>query len=81
MPSPIIREAKPDDASALVELFHRLYAETSFLLFEPGELELKPADLGERIRQTKANASGTMCVAHASGGLVGLVVCCTLGST
>jgi RimJ/RimL family protein N-acetyltransferase len=51
-----VREAVPDDAAALLRLFQEIHAETSFMLFEPGEWhptveeQAKRIELGEKTR-------------------------------
>ena len=40
-----IRLAGPEDADALLDLQHRLDAQSEFMLFEPGEREQDPARL------------------------------------
>ena len=43
-----IRLAGPEDADALLDLQHRLDAQSEFMLFEPGEREQDPARLRDR---------------------------------
>lgn len=68
----IVRPAAPPDASALIPLFERLYAETSFLLNEPGETRLSAEEQAQRIERTAATGGGAMFVAEADGTLVGV---------
>lgn len=68
-----IREAVPDDAEALIRLFERLYAETTFLLMEPGELAWNREDYARRIGETQKAESGVMYVAEDNHELAGVV--------
>ena len=47
-----IRLAGPQDAGALLDLQHRLAAQSEFMLFEPGEREQDPARLRDRLLAT-----------------------------
>ena len=44
-----IREAQPEDASAVIALFEKLYTETKFLLFEPGEATVHDVAIFPRV--------------------------------
>jgi ribosomal protein S18 acetylase RimI-like enzyme len=46
---PQIRLAGPEDAGALLDLQHRLDAQSEFMLLEPGEREQSPARLRDRL--------------------------------
>jgi len=68
-----IREAVANDAEAVIQLLERLYAETSFLLLEPGEQVWNKDEYARRIAQARADRSGMMYVAEADGALTGVV--------
>jgi len=69
-----IRLAGPQDADALLDLQHRLDAQSEFMLFEPGEREQDPARLRDRLL-AQGPAGSFDLVAGAgdaeSGGLAG----------
>ena len=65
-----VRLAGPDDAAALLALQHRLDAQSSFMLLEPGEREQDPDRLRARLR-AQGPAGGFDLVAGSGGGLAG----------
>ena len=67
-----IREADPADASEVVDLFQRLYAETKFLLYEPGEAVPAVRETADRMALAAQNETGAMFVAEAQGKLIGV---------
>ena len=67
-----VREATPDDAAASIALFERLYAETSFLLWEPGEAHVTVEEQARRIAQTAENDAGVTFCCEAGGELIGV---------
>jgi RimJ/RimL family protein N-acetyltransferase len=68
-----IREATPDDASAVIALLERLYAETNFLLYEPGEMKSNVETYARRMAEGIEKGSWMMFVAECDGSLVGTV--------
>jgi ribosomal protein S18 acetylase RimI-like enzyme len=65
-----IRLAGPQDADGLLALQHRLDAQSSFMLLEPGEREREPGRLYARL-VTQGEAGSFDLVAGPEGGLVG----------
>jgi RimJ/RimL family protein N-acetyltransferase len=59
-----IREALPDDAPAVIALFEMLYAETKFLMREPGEAVPSAEQYAERIAHGSKTASELWFVAE-----------------
>ena len=68
-----IREATPDDAKAVISLLERLYSETHFLLYEPGELNHDVAQYAHRMDQAGRKGSWVMFVAENGDGMVGVI--------
>lgn len=68
-----ICEAVPDDASNIIALLQRLYSETPFLLFEPGEMVPDVAVFAQRIAESAQQEAGAMFVAEMHGELVGVI--------
>jgi RimJ/RimL family protein N-acetyltransferase len=66
-----IREATPDDAGAVIALLERLYAETSFLLYEPGEMKSNVEVYARRMAEGIEKGNWTMFIADCDGSLVG----------
>jgi hypothetical protein len=66
-----IREAEAADAAAVIALFERLYAETSFLLYDPGESVPQVEDYAQRMDAARAARSGAMFVVESEHTLVG----------
>ena len=59
-----IREARPDDAAALIALARRIYGETSFMLFAPDEFAPDVAEYARRIADVGRREDGVMFVAE-----------------
>jgi len=68
-----IRRAVEDDAPALVELRRRLFAETSFMLWEPAEFTSTADDERKRIARLHGRANSLMLVAESASQPVGLL--------
>jgi RimJ/RimL family protein N-acetyltransferase len=62
-----VREARPNDAAGVIELFQKLYSETSFMLYEPGEWTATPDDYAQRIEQVWNGEAGVMFVCENDG--------------
>ena len=69
-----VREAIPDDAESVIALFQLLYAETAFLLYEPGESVPRVEDYAQRIRDATDTQSGAMFVAEDGNRLIGVII-------
>jgi GNAT superfamily N-acetyltransferase len=70
---PNVREAGPQDAAAVLDLFQLLYAETDFMLYEPGESVPPIAQYADRIRDVAKKEDGAMFVAESGSRVVGVV--------
>ena len=68
----VIREATAEDATGLITLFEGLYAETKFLMLEPGESVPRVEQYADRIRQSSATTSEMWFVAEAEGQFLGV---------
>lgn len=66
-----VREATPEDAAAIITLFKAIYAETTFMLVEPGEWNPAAEEQARRIEQNARTGSGVTVVAEADGRLIG----------
>ncbi|MES9938112.1 MAG: GNAT family N-acetyltransferase [Sedimenticola sp.] len=69
----IIREAIPEDATALIQLFNALDRETDFMLFEPDERDISPARQKELIESFASTSSQLLMVAEQDRKLVGFI--------
>lgn len=67
-----IREAVPNDAERVISLLQQLYAETKFLLYEPGEIVPEQAEFARRIADNTQRQSGVMVLAEMNGSLAGI---------
>ncbi len=65
-----IRTAGPDDAAALLELLHKLDAQSAYMMLEPGEREPAPDRLRDRLAGQDAAGSFDL-VAEEAGRLAG----------
>lgn len=68
-----IREAIPTDAAAVIALFDKLYGETNFLLYAPGEATPDEQEYARRIAEVAAKDKGVMFVAEADAELIGVI--------
>jgi RimJ/RimL family protein N-acetyltransferase len=68
-----IRDATSEDAGSVIELFQRLYSETSFLLYDPGESVPPVEDFAKRIDDGRTRESFVILVAEDSDGLIGFI--------
>lgn len=69
-----IREARINDAAAMLELFKKLDSETCFMLMEPGERKTSLAEQQEQIENFANTVSKLMAVAEIRGHIVGFIV-------
>ena len=69
----LIRRAVEDDAPALIELRRRLFAETSFMLWEPAEFTNTADDERKRIARLQGRANSVVLLAEAASQPVGLL--------
>ena len=67
-----IRQAAPEDAPKLIMLFETLYAETKFLMHEPGEAVPSADRYTERIAQGARDGFELWFVAEVEGQLIGV---------
>lgn len=67
-----IRTATIEDAAAVVAFFQKLYAETRFMLFEPGEAVPTVSEQAQRIQRGIETTSGTMLLCEADNQLIGV---------
>ena len=67
------REARRDDAPALLELKRQLDQETRFMLLEAGERNEQTEDVAGAIRRVEASPNSALIVADTASGLVGYV--------
>ncbi len=68
-----LREARPDDAEALLGLQHALDGETTMMMLEVGERATSVDELRERLRAAALSPSSTVLMAVAGDELVGHV--------
>jgi RimJ/RimL family protein N-acetyltransferase len=68
-----IRDVAPEDAGSVIALFQRLYSETSFLLYDPGESVPRAADYAKRIGDGRASENFVILIAENSDGLIGFL--------
>jgi RimJ/RimL family protein N-acetyltransferase len=73
MNQPHVREAVAEDAAALIALVRRLYAETEFLLYEPGEFVPPIVEYARRIHETSLREDGVMFLVEANNARVGVL--------
>ena len=66
-----IREATVADAAAVIDFFQQLYAESRFMLFEPGESVPTLSEQEQRIGRATAMDSGTMLLCEAEHQIIG----------
>ena len=66
-----IRAARPEDAARLIALFEKLYSETKFMLYEPGEAVPGEQEYTQRIEQNAKTESGVLFVAEVEGEAIG----------
>jgi RimJ/RimL family protein N-acetyltransferase len=71
VPLHTIRLATPEDAPALLALQHRLDAQSSFMLLEPGEREQAPGRLRARLQDQARTGSFDLVAADELGDLAG----------
>ena len=67
-----VREALCSDSARLIAFFKRLYSETDFMLFEPGEFTLTEEEQARRIEQMAKSQSGAMFVCEIDGDIIGV---------
>jgi len=67
-----IRTATIEDAAAVVAFFQQLYAESHFMLFEPGEAVPTISEQAQRIQRGIETTSGTMLLCEADNQLIGV---------
>ncbi len=70
----IIREIKPEDTEAYMELVQKIDQETEFMLAEPGERVRTPATVRKIIQELKNYPNQTIFLAEQSGFLLGYLV-------
>jgi RimJ/RimL family protein N-acetyltransferase len=68
-----IRQSTPDDAQAVISLLERLYSETSFLLYEPGELTHDVEQYARRMDEAARKGNWVMFVAESGDCMVGVI--------
>lgn len=68
-----IREAKTEDADALLALKRALDHETTFMLLEPGERTTTETEVAEQLQRAVARPNSLVLVAEAAGEFVGYV--------
>jgi RimJ/RimL family protein N-acetyltransferase len=69
----LVRRAVEDDAPALIELRRQLFAETSFMLWEPAEFTNTADDERKRIVRLQGRANSVVLVAESASQPVGLL--------
>jgi RimJ/RimL family protein N-acetyltransferase len=68
-----IREAKTEDADALLALKRALDRETTFMLLEPGERTTTESEVAEQLQRAAARPNSVVLVAEVAGEFVGYV--------
>lgn len=66
-----IREASESDAENLVSLIKQVEKEADFMLMEPGERQVTPERLKQRIASFRKSGNSTLFVAENGGRLIG----------
>jgi RimJ/RimL family protein N-acetyltransferase len=69
----VVRRADESDASSLLTLRKRLFEETEFMLWEPGEFRDTPDDERQRIARLNGQHNAACFVAESGGELVGFL--------
>ena len=69
-----IREAQPDDAQSLINMFHTLDNETRFMMFEPGERQLSLENQQKRLKAFQSQTQETMLLGLIESKIVGFIV-------
>jgi RimJ/RimL family protein N-acetyltransferase len=69
----LVRRAIEDDAPALIELRRKLFAETSFMLWEPAEFTNTADDERKRIARLQGRANSLVLLAEVDAQTVGLL--------
>lgn len=67
-----VRQAIPTDAAHVIALFERLYSETTFLLYEPGEMNRPVETYAKRMAEGYEKRKWMMFVAEVGEELVGI---------
>ncbi len=70
-PRPVIRDAAPTDAIALLELKSQLDRETTFMLLEADERTESPGQLARELRAVSKGSNSVVLLAFMEGRLVG----------
>ena len=65
-----IREASSMDAAEVIEFFQQLYAESNFMLYEPGEAVPTEAEQVQRMERLSAD-HGVMFLCEVAGQIIG----------
>lgn len=66
-----IRQALPADAAGVIALLERLYAETTFLLYEPGEMNVSAEPYAKRMAEGIEKQNWVMFIAEDGEELIG----------
>ena len=67
-----IRQALPADAAGVLALLERLYAETTFLLYEPGEMNVSVETYAKRMADGVEKQNWVMFIAEDGDELIGV---------
>ncbi len=67
-----VRQAIPTDAADVIALFEKLYAESTFLLYEPGEMKRPVETYAKRMAEGYEKQKWMMFVAEVDEELVGV---------
>lgn len=66
-----VQQAAPEDAAAVIMFFQRLYSETDFMLFEPGEAVPSENEQAQRIEHATKTESGAMFLFETDNQIIG----------
>ena len=66
-----IREATIEDAAAVIAFFQKLYSETNFMLFEPGEAVPSENEQTQQIERATRTESGAMYLCETEHQIIG----------
>lgn len=69
-----IREAMPDDAGVVLSLLERLFAQTTFLLYEPDEQGATAEEYARRMENARASKAGVVFPATVERETAGVLI-------
>jgi len=68
-----IRDARPEDASALISLRKAIFGETNFMLYAPNEYSASPDELSTQLAKIRSSGYSRSLLAETEGNLIGFL--------